>query len=101
MDVEISGGASSAQGIFSRPDTATCVVTLADPTGKYDPLSPAGEFSYGGRSRLVPGAPVNVFAEVVNGDTGAVTTFQLFTGRAESWGGLDTTRAVAALQTDR
>lgn len=86
MDLEIAGGSSSAQGIFSRPDAATCVVTLADPTGQYDPLSPSGAFAYGGRSRLVPGVPVQVFAEVVNGDTGAVTTHVLFTGTAESWG---------------
>jgi hypothetical protein len=84
-DVGISGGASTAQGIFSKSDAATVTVTIADPTGIYDPLNPAGPFSYGSRSRLVPGVPVEVWCEVVNGDDGTWTHHDLFTGTADSW----------------
>jgi hypothetical protein len=84
-DVGISGGASAAQGIFSKSDAGTVTVTIADPTGIYDPLNPAGPFSYGGRSRLVPGVPVEVFAEVVDGLAGTWTRHDLFTGTADSW----------------
>lgn len=86
LDVQIAGGASSSQGIFSKPDTATMQVTLSDPGGIYDPLSNVPPWSYGGRSRLVPGTPVECFAEIVNGDTGALSRVWLFTGGADSWG---------------
>lgn len=85
-DLELAGGSSSAAGIFSKPEAATLVATLADPTGKFDPLNGHGPYSYGRHSRLVPGTPISAFAEIVNGDTGAVTTVQLFTGTADSWG---------------
>jgi hypothetical protein len=86
LDLEVAGGASSAQGIFSNADAATLVVTLADPTAKYDPLNRHGPYAYAGRSRLVPGTPVEMFAEVVNGDDGTWTRHYLFTGTADSWG---------------
>lgn len=85
LDVQIMSGASTAQGIFSKPDAATLDVTIADPLHIYDPLSPAGRFTVGGRSRLVPGAPVQVFAEVVDPATAAVTQHWIFTGTADSW----------------
>jgi hypothetical protein len=89
LDVELAGGASSAQGIFSKPDAATVTVTLADPDGDYDPLNPDSPYAYGNRSRLVPGIPVEVFAEVIADPAAAtptVTTHYLFTGTADSWG---------------
>jgi len=86
LDVDIAGGASSAQGIFSKADARTLSITLADPEGIYDPLNPSGPFAYGGHSRLVPGVPVEAFAEVVNGDDGTWQTHYLFTGTADSWG---------------
>jgi hypothetical protein len=85
LDVQISGGVDNAEGIFSKPDAATCEVTIADPGHEYDPLTPAGRFTVGGRSRLVPGTPVHVFAEVVDPTTAAITTHDLFTGTADSW----------------
>jgi len=85
LDVEIAGGVSSSQGIFSKPDAGTLTLTIADPLHIYDPLSPAGKFTVGGRSRLIPGVPVQVFAEVVNPTTAAVTQHWLFTGTADSW----------------
>lgn len=84
--VDIAGGASSAQGIFSKPDAAVCTLELADPTGKYDPLSSSSPYAFGGSSRLMPGVPIEVFAEVVDGDDGTVTVIPLFTGKVESWG---------------
>jgi hypothetical protein len=86
LDVQISGGSTGAQGIFSKADAAACTVTLSDPEGIYDPLSPVPPWAYAGRSRLVPGVPVEVWAEVVDGDTGTVTRHWLFTGTADSWG---------------
>ena len=85
LDVEIAGGASSSQGVLSKADAGTCVVTLSDPTGKYDPLNPHTPYAFGGRSRIVPGVPVQVFAEVVTPATGAVATYFLFVGTADSW----------------
>lgn len=86
LDVQISGGSSTAQGIFSKADAAACTVTLADPEGIYDPLSPVPPWSYGGKSRLVPGTPVEVWAEVVDPDTSEISRHWLFTGTADSWG---------------
>lgn len=86
LSVEIDGGASAAQGIFSKADASTCVVTLADPEGIYDPLNPIPPWSFAGRSRLQPGTPVTVFAHVVNGDDGSLSKHVLFTGTADSWG---------------
>jgi hypothetical protein len=85
LDVEVSGGAQSADGIFSKAEAATCVVTLSDPGGIYDPLNPVPPFSYGGRSRLTPGVPVYAFAEVVVDDAGTVESYDVFTGTADSW----------------
>jgi len=85
IDVHISGGVSTSEGIFSKPDASTVEVTIADPDHIYDPLSPAGQFTYGGRSRLTPGVPVHVFAEVVNPTNASVTQHDLFTGTADSW----------------
>ena len=85
IDLELAGGASTSQGILSKADAATLVLTLADPTGKYDPLNAASPFAYGGRSRLIPGTPVEVFAEVVNGDSGAWWREPLFVGTVDSW----------------
>ena len=85
IDLEVITGATTSQGILSRPDAGTVTVTISDPGGIYDPLNPGGPFSYGGHSRLVPGTPVEVFAEVVDGDTATVTTHHLFTGTADSW----------------
>lgn len=84
-DMEVISGASTSQGILSKPDAGTLTATISDPGGIYDPLNPAGPFSFGGRSRLVPGTPVEVFAEVVDGDLGTVSTHWLFTGTADSW----------------
>lgn len=85
-DVEIGGGATSSQGIFAKADAVSLTATIADPDGIYDPLNTGGPFSYGGRSRLVPGVPVEAFAEVVDGPTGTWQRFPIFTGTADSWG---------------
>jgi len=85
VDVEIGGGSTSSQGIFAKADAATLSATLADPLAIYDPLNTHGPFSYGGRSRLVPGVPVEAAAEVVDAATGVVTRFPIFTGTADSW----------------
>ena len=66
LDVDISGGASQGQSIFSKFDAATCQVTFLDPEGKYDPLNPVPPWQYQGRTRLLPGVPVEVFAEVID-----------------------------------
>ena len=86
IDVEIQGGSSSAQGIFSKADACTLSATIADPAGDYDPLNRTSPFAYGGRSRLVPGVPVEAFVEVVDGDTGDWQRITIFTGTADSWG---------------
>lgn len=84
--LDISAGASSAQGVLSKPDASVCSLELADPDGIYDPLSRSSPYAFAGRSRLMPGVPLEVHAEVVNGTTGAVSVLSLFVGRVESWG---------------
>lgn len=86
IEAEIQGGASGGAGIFSKADAATINITLTDPTGKYDPLNGHSPYAYGGHSRLVPGVPVEAFAEVVNGDDGTWQRHYLFVGTADSWG---------------
>lgn len=86
VNVQVTAGAPSSAGIFSKVDAATVTVDLADPTAKYDPLNPGSPFAYGGHSRLTPGTPVEVFAEVVTPADSTVTKHWLFTGTADSWG---------------
>ena len=86
IDAEIQGGATGGSGIFSKADAATITINLADPSGKYDPLNGNSPYAYGGHSRLVPGVPVEAFAEVVNGDDGSWQRHYLFVGTADSWG---------------
>lgn len=86
VSVTVVAGATSSVGILTQSEAATCEVSLADPDGIYDPTNPDSPWTFGGRSRLVPGVPVEVFAEVVDAVTGAVTTHYLFTGTADSWG---------------
>lgn len=86
LDVSIEGGATSSQGIFSKADAATLSATLRDPAGDFDPFNRDSPYALQGRSRLVPGTPVEAFAEVVDGDTGEWERFWIFTGTADSWG---------------
>lgn len=86
LDLEVQGGATGSEAMLVSADAATLTVTFLDPTGKYDPLNPTPPFEYGGRSRLTPGVPVEVYAEVVDPDTAAITRWYLFTGTADSWG---------------
>jgi hypothetical protein len=85
LEVETAGGISSSQGIFSKPDAFTLTAKLMDPDGIYDPINPTPPWTFGGVSRLIPGAPVEAFAEVVNGTDGTWQRFPLFTGTADSW----------------
>lgn len=86
LDLRLAGGAGAPDSIFTKSDASTLEVTLADPLAVYDPLNGNSPYAYGGHSRLVPGTPVECFVEVVDGDAGTVSTHQLFTGTADSWG---------------
>lgn len=85
VKLELDGGAQSGQGIFANADAGTLTATLYDPHGIYDPLNPDTRFMYQGRSRLVPGVPVEAFCEIVNGDDGTWVQRHLFTGTADKW----------------
>jgi hypothetical protein len=65
-EVAVVAGATGTPGITTQTEAGTCQITLADPNGIYDPTNPESPYRYQGRSRLVPGVPVEVFAEVVN-----------------------------------
>jgi len=86
LELAIEGGASSTQGIFSKADASTLTVTLRDPEGDYDPLNADSPYAYGGHSRLVPGTPVECYAEVVDPSDGSWERFWIFTGTSDSWG---------------
>lgn len=77
------GGARS-DGALSRAEAGTCSLSLADPNRIYDPLNPDSPWQYAGRSRLAPGTPVWVWAEVLASPT-TVTTWRIFTGSVDSW----------------
>lgn len=85
LEVAAQGGAGAGQGVFGKVDAATVTVRLADPDGIYDPLHHGGPFAYAGRSRLIPGTPVEVFAQVVNGADGTWHQYPIFTGTADLW----------------
>jgi hypothetical protein len=77
-------GGSRSDGALSRTEAATCSLTLADPNRVYDPLNPDSPWQYAGRSRLAPGTPVWVWAELLDTPT-TVTTWRIFTGSVDSW----------------
>lgn len=88
-DLEITLGASSSSaGMLTKAEAGTFTGTLYDPTGKYDPLNPSGPYALSGATRLVPGVPVQAFAEVIRDPRAAtvqVTRIPLFTGTADRW----------------
>lgn len=89
VDCEITLGSTSTAGILSKVDAGTLTATLYDPDGVYDPLNPSGPYSLNRQTRLVPGAPIRAFAEVIDDQAGTAGTsarrFPLFTGTADSW----------------
>jgi hypothetical protein len=86
LDVDVAGGITSAQGIFSKADALTLTAHLLDPEGIYDPVNPIPPWTFQGQSRLVPGTPVEAFAEVVDPADASWTRILLFAGTADSWG---------------
>jgi hypothetical protein len=67
IDLDTSVGATKADGPITRADAGTASVTLVDPERIYDPLNPQSPFRYQGRTRLMPGAGVYIWAETVPG----------------------------------
>jgi hypothetical protein len=82
--IETHLGGNRSDGALSRAEASTCSLTLADPERIYDPLNPDSPWHYSGRSRLSPGTPVWVWAEVLDTPT-TVTTWRMFTGSVDSW----------------
>jgi hypothetical protein len=82
-DLETHLGGNRSDGALSRAGASTCSLTLADPDRAYDPLNPNSPWQYAGRSRLAPGTPVWVWAELV--ERYAVTTWRMFTGTVDTW----------------
>lgn len=86
LDLETHLGGTRSDGALARSEAATARIVLADPTRKYDPLNPDSPFAYQGRSRLMPGTPVMVWAETVDSPTDTtVTHHRLFTGTVDTW----------------
>lgn len=77
------GGARS-DGALTKSEAGTCSLTLADPNRIYDPLNPDSPWQYGGRSRLAPGTPLWVWAELLDTES-TVSTWRLFTGTVDTW----------------
>jgi len=67
LDLDTHLGGTRPDGAIALSEAATARVTLKDPTRIYDPLNPASPFQYGGRSRLMPGTPILIWAEHVTG----------------------------------
>lgn len=87
LAVETHLGGTRADGALVRADAATARITLADPTRQYDPTNPDSPWQFQGRSRLMPGTPVIVFAETVDPLTreGEAVRHNLFTGTVDTW----------------
>lgn len=83
LDVETTMGATTADGLMARAEAGTARIVLADPERRYDPVNPDSTFEYQGVSRLTPGMPVLIWAEIQQ--FGVYTVRRtLFTGRADS-----------------
>lgn len=83
LTVETHLGGVRAEGALVRAEAATARITLADPTRQYDPTNPDSPWQFQGRSRLMPGTPVLVFAETYTGTT--LTRHNLFSGTVDVW----------------
>jgi hypothetical protein len=83
--LHIQSGASTTAGVFSKPDAAVLEAEMWDPTGLYDPLNSESPYALDYRQRLAPGVPVACWAEIVDPDTGDITTMPMFTGTADRW----------------
>lgn len=84
IDATVQTGATQSAGVFARAEAGTCTLTLADPDRLYDPLNPHSPWHYQGRSRLVPGTPILVWAEMLQYGTFIVRN-TLFVGTVDSW----------------
>ena len=63
VDLDTHLGGSRPDGAIATSEAATARLSLRDPDRIYDPLNPASPFQYGGRSRLMPGTPILIWAE--------------------------------------
>jgi len=74
---------------LTKASAGTLTAKLYDPDGKYDPMNGHGVYSLGGSTRLIPGAPVRAFAEVINNPVNTanpgLVRYPLFTGTADRW----------------
>jgi hypothetical protein len=84
LQIDTHLGGNKSDGALSRAAAGTCAITLADPERIYDPLNPDSPWQYAGRTRLAPGTPLWVWAEVQDSPT-TVQTFRMFTGTVDSW----------------
>jgi len=86
LSIDISAQASHTDAAVARMEASTATLVMRDPQRTYDPLNPSSSWTLNGSSRLTPGVPVKVWAEVVDtATTPNVTTYNLFTGTADSW----------------
>ena len=84
--ITVTGGCTSPNGILSQADAATLNAEIWDPEANLDPLNPDSVWTLGDLTRLVPGVPIECFAEVVNPTTTSIYQSFLFTGTADKWG---------------
>lgn len=110
VDVDTHLGGTRPDGAIASSQAATAQLTLFDPDRIYDPLNPGSPFQYGGRSRLMPGTPILIWAEhltqtgssLLTEDSGrllteagdrlvtedasiAVSTYPIHKGTVDSW----------------
>lgn len=84
IDVTIHAGATKADGVMGRAEAGTATIVLADPNQDFDPINGASKWMYQGRTRLTPGVPVIVWAEVLQDDV-FILRRTLFVGKATSF----------------
>lgn len=110
LDLDTHLGGTRPDGAIAVSEAGTARVGLMDPDRRYDPLNPESPFQYGGRSRLMPGTPILIWAEhitstgselltedsdvlatesgfqlVAEGSADTLTTYRLHNGTVDTW----------------
>ena len=74
LNLETHLGGTRPDGAIATAEAGTANVVLIDPERIYDPLNPESPFQYGGRSRLMPGTPILIWAEHIVNTGGSLLT---------------------------
>lgn len=84
IDLNIHSGATTDDGVLAKAQAGTCSIVIADPDQDFDPINGQSKWQFQGHTRLTPGVPVIVWADVLQ-DGLFVLRRTLFVGKALSF----------------